>query len=190
MGVPYDCRWRSVKAERDATGHGWRRLTFTYTDDNPPLSVIGLDTEHLVLASRGSPAWMPELVPPTYNHNMDRFNGPIANRTGLAGELPIILGMAALSSAPPRAEGAMAEYISSVIENSFHPPEWRTHRIPTGSKSFLLPDCFLSSTISCQLLGNHATGVVVSVAVDPTAPGISADVLKSFQKGEYGPILR
>ncbi|KAL1957036.1 hypothetical protein VTO42DRAFT_6413 [Malbranchea cinnamomea] len=169
LGVPYDCRQQSVKEERDTLGLGWRRLMFRYTDDDPPLSVIGFDSEYHVLAARGASNWMPQLVPPTYNQNQERYNGVISSRTGLAGELSVILGMAALSCPPTRNPDNMAQLILTVIGTSFRPPQWRPHNLKTGRI--------------------HASGVVVSVRVDPTPPVMGADILEKFQAGEFGPIL-
>lgn len=169
LGVPYDCRRKSVKAERDTIGLGWRRLMFRYTDHQPPLSVVGFDSEYHVLASRGSSNWMPELVPPTYNQNQEKFNGVIASRTGLAGELSVILGMAALSCAPTKNSEDMAAHVLRVLGMAFRPPHWRHHKMVTGR--------------------THGAGVVVSVRVDPTPPVINGDMLQKFQDGEFGPIL-
>lgn len=134
LGVPYDCRRKSVKAERDSIGLGWRRLMFRYTDHEPPLSVVGFDSEYLVLAARGSTNWMPELVPPTYNQNQEKYHGVIASRTGIAGELSVILGMAALSCAPTMRPEDMAAHVLRVLGVSFRPPHWRLHKLKTGSE--------------------------------------------------------
>lgn len=134
LGVPYDCREKSVEREKDSTGLGWRRLMFDYTDDAIPLSVIGFDLQYHVLAARGSSSWMPELVPPTYNHNQERLHGSLSPRTGLAGDLSILLGMAALSVAPTRRVEEMGPVILNVLGTSFRPPEWRRHNLSTGSK--------------------------------------------------------
>ena len=136
LGVPYDCRRKSVKAERDSIGLGWRRLMFRYTDHEPPLSVVGFDSEYHVLAARGSSNWMPELVPPTYNQNQEKYHGVIASRTGIAGELSVILGMAALSCAPTARPENMAAYVLRVLGVSFRPPHWRLHKLKTGSECF------------------------------------------------------
>jgi hypothetical protein len=129
-GVPFDCRRQSVQSDRLITGRGWRRLMFKYTDDDPPISVIGFDTEYHVLAARGSISWMPQLIPASYNHNQAQLHGVIADRTGLGGDLSILLGMAALSCAPIRDP----REILRVIGSCFRPSQWRRHNLPTGSE--------------------------------------------------------
>ena len=120
---------------------GWRRLMFNHIDhDSTAVSVIGFDLEHNVLASQGSSNWMPELLPQTYNHNQDIVHGCsyMAPRTGLAGDLSVLLGMAALSVRPSiTPNGNMFAPILRTLERSFTPPVWREHKDRTGSKTVI-----------------------------------------------------
>jgi hypothetical protein len=97
---------------------------FEHTDDTPPLSVMDFDSEHHVLASTGSPTWMPELIPDSYdqNHLDDYMQTP----TALAGNLALFIALAAFSC--DRAN------VLAVINSSFKPPCWRHHALPSGSK--------------------------------------------------------
>jgi hypothetical protein len=192
-GVPFDCRRQSVQRDRQVTGRGWRRLMFKYTEDEPPISAIGFDSEYHVLAARGSPGWMPQLVPASYDHNQAQLHGVIADRTGLAGDLSVILGMAALSGAPLRDP----RQILSVIGSCFRPPQWRRHNLPIGSKCLhffirrnvtLTPFSAADVGATC-LQGVHGAGVVVQIRVDPTPPVFTANMLANLQAGAFGSII-
>jgi hypothetical protein len=38
-------------------------------------------------------------------------------------------------------------------------------------------------------LGIHSRGVVVSIKIDPAPPVVTAETLRAFQRGDYGPII-
>ena len=124
LGVPFDCRKRSVLREmqdHQSRAYGWRRLSFehnTYNGRN--LSVLKFDDEHSVLCAPGSPSWIPELVPRSYNHNISVSGPPECDGpTVVAGKLALIFGFVAFS--------CETENLFEVIQRSLRPPRWVPH---------------------------------------------------------------
>ena len=132
LGVPFDCRVQSVQESIKINGNGWRRLMFRhkfYPKNAPrPLSILGFDEEHHVLASRVKPSWMPELLPESFRQNQPEIgNNAVENQsTGLTGKLSLIIALIALSCPPDR--------VLETIKTSFKPPYWYTHSVGGDSK--------------------------------------------------------
>jgi hypothetical protein len=99
LQVPYDCTEKNV---RDASYHGvpldWERLSFQHkTTNGHHFSLVGYQMEHRQLGRRGSPFWVPRLLPEVY-----QYTGPADEQDfcQLAGDLSIIMGLVAFSTSP------------------------------------------------------------------------------------------
>jgi hypothetical protein len=117
-----DCSQENVSDsinEHDVEQAGWCRVAFEHssTRDHRDLSIVRFDpADDYILKSRGGPSWMPQLIPSTYdNPRSDRY-------TDLAGELPILLGFAAFTCEPRRAD------IIDTIRSHFRLPRWIPHQ--------------------------------------------------------------
>ncbi|PGH12950.1 hypothetical protein AJ79_03923 [Helicocarpus griseus UAMH5409] len=169
LGVHFDCTKKSVQNEiriRDER-HGWRRLMFNHLEpsDNSgrPKSILEFDREHNVLAARGSPTWMPELIPDTYNYNglQERPLG----YTDLAGRLDLLIGFAAFSGPCPTSDTEAEVQRALRAIRAFRPPNWVPHHLPSGR--------------------THGRGVIVSIR---SIAGNEA-VLQQYENGNYGSLI-
>ena len=121
--VPYDCTRYSVEENLD-----WARLFFEYKDvDGKKLSLLDFETlSHTTLYDKGRPAWMPELLPLTYN-----FHGPPGHsgHTALGGKLTVLVALAAFVRPPG--------YLLETMQTHFRPPHWTPYgdMISQGSMS-------------------------------------------------------
>lgn len=188
LGVPFDCREIDVKEYWKEWGVGWRRVMFRYVVDDrgiaAPISVMGFDLEHNVIAAVGSTSpWMPQLIPESYANNSDDAVNCFET-TGIAGDLSLLVALAAFAN--DSLQPLNIPRLLQFIERCFQPPEWKAHNIPFRSE-YCLP--FGLRNTKLIVSGKHATGVVVSIRLDPDAK-ISADHLKAFQNGVYGPLIR
>ena len=121
LTVPYDCTEYSVsdryKGEPLDT---WETLRFGHEAIRGRcVSVVGHCNANDLLAAKGPSNWLGELIPPKHQRHEDPA---IANTTGpslLAGDISIIMAMAALSDSPSK--------IKETIERSFRPPTWVRH---------------------------------------------------------------
>ncbi|PGH07317.1 hypothetical protein GX51_01861 [Blastomyces parvus] len=166
LGVPLNCKKRSVEKEIKATdkAHGWRRLTFKHpepTDSGNHLSVLAFDAAFNVLAAPGSPEWMPELLPHTYDYNNLDVNVP--ERTALAGNLALLIGLAAFSGPFPEHSCDVEQSVNAI--RAFRPPRW----IPHGMKN----------------RRPHGRGVIVSIK----GVGGNGAVLDKWARGDFGPLI-
>lgn len=132
LAVPFDCRIESVDDTRE-DGLGWRRLMFRHGtilfDGIPrPLSTIRLHEESHVLASRTTPYWMPQLLPTNFKRNDYPLCNGMERDTCLAGNLSLMMALAAFSAPPNR----MVE----TIQASFRPPYWYPHQFSEDSRCF------------------------------------------------------
>jgi hypothetical protein len=133
LQVPYDCTERNVaETYKDGAIHvDWEGLSFHHQTDSEGRCIarLGYKYEKNQLAAYGSETWMPQLLP-------ERYQCPeIPEYPGfchLAGELSILVGLAALST-------TSSNLMHWVIGNCFHSgstPTWRPHNKPKGpSKS-------------------------------------------------------
>ncbi|EFW16128.1 hypothetical protein D8B26_006151 [Coccidioides posadasii str. Silveira] len=162
LGVPFDCRQKSVQQSRRRDGIGWRRVMFQYllNDPYPPISVMRFDVNYNVLAGKGSDSWMPQLIPETYNQNQEDYD---YSNTGIAGDLSLLLAFAAFSCPHD------AYTVLEVIRLSFKPPIWNRHNLPASRR--------------------HGTGVVVSIHLDSDS-NITAQDLRNIEEGKNGPIIQ
>ncbi|EEP78979.1 predicted protein [Uncinocarpus reesii 1704] len=165
QGVPFDCRKYSVKESRMRDGIGWRRVMFRYSlhSSRLPISIMGFDSAYNVLAGKGSSSWMPQLIPETYDNNQDEN---CSEHTGIAGDLALLLAFVAFSYTINPQDPNMVLW---VIHNCFKPPVWNRH--------------------PCTAPRKHGTGVVVSIRLDPES-NITAEDLRNYQKGYYGPFIQ
>ncbi|WEW56056.1 hypothetical protein PRK78_001491 [Emydomyces testavorans] len=162
LGVPFDCRKYSVKDSRKKDGIGWRKVMFRHTPTNPPISVMGFISGENVLAGQSSPSWMPELIPVAYAYNKTEY---CPYKTGIAGDLALLLGFAAFSYFPVPPDIGMA---LTIINYCFKPPMWKPHNYKVDR--------------------THGTGVVVSIRLDPESD-ITKQELRDYQRGIFGPII-
>jgi hypothetical protein len=101
LQIPCDCT--EIDEEEAMGGHNqdvpvtWSRISFhNEIRGNRCLSLIGYGHEMNSLGARGSPSWMPELLPDVY-----QYQGAQQKETcQLAGDLSVLLGLAAFSITP------------------------------------------------------------------------------------------
>ena len=74
----------------------WRSLKFEAAPAAPTLSQVGPNFKNDTLRARGGQHWVGQLLPSRYHHQGSHTNGPTI--TGLVGELPILIALAALST--------------------------------------------------------------------------------------------
>lgn len=134
LHVPYDCTnvnvGKAPGGERAGIPLDWEKLSFHHQDfgQSACISRVGYKFEKTELGANGRPAWMPELLPPVYQfHNTTKYQ-----QCHLAGDLSVIIALAAFSTAP--------NTMLTTIQSSFRRPagastEWRLHgRVGEGSK--------------------------------------------------------
>lgn len=137
LGVPYDCRKVRIQDKINAGGerYGWRRIMFEHHEYDPPhpsLSIMKFDSEHHVLASRGSRTWMPQLIPQSYCQNQpDSFTPP---ETALAGDIALFIALATFTCRIPETKEQLINFVR-MIGSSFKPPRWVPHQLPSGRMS-------------------------------------------------------
>jgi hypothetical protein len=130
--VPYDCTEKNVAEvySDDGIPLEWKGLSFHHkiNTNGHCISMLGYKYEKNELAARSSETWMPQLLPQRYQCP---GNPEYPGSCHLAGELSILVGLAAFSTTP--------EWMHWVIMNCFHngpTPAWRPHGKPEGpSKS-------------------------------------------------------
>lgn len=123
--APYNCLTTDADQDEDYNVYNmaWRRINFEYKETclpeggrGRPLSCLAFaPASRFHLHSAPNPAWSPQLLPTTYFSESPGSSF----KTGLAGELTILLGLAAFSCQP-----------STLIEDlgkSLKLPLWRGH---------------------------------------------------------------
>ncbi|CAF9930660.1 hypothetical protein IMSHALPRED_008245 [Imshaugia aleurites] len=157
LAVPFDAQ--STHAYEN--NGGWRPLAFRHVrigNTQRAYSAVTTYGDRQHIAARGSPHWMPQLLPSVY----DFQTGSPRIQAGLIGSIPLLIALAAFS-APPAALGA-------VLTRCVRPSAWQPHQYhyPMGHVA--------------------ERGMVVTIFLDPTNPqGSNAAVLNGLQNGEYGP---
>jgi hypothetical protein len=124
LTVPYDCTEYSVtdKARDDPLDH-WERLKFNHEAiEGRCVSVVGHYNGNEVLAAAGPRNWLGELIPPAHQRHDEPAVPNTAGTSYLAGDISIIMALAALSNTP--------DLVRWTIANSFRPPNeltWVPH---------------------------------------------------------------
>ena len=131
--VPYDCTQKDVgKTTHDGMPLKWEPLSFQHnrTEDNNCIALIGYRYEQDKLDARGSPRWVPKLLPERYQHPGTPEH---LGTCHLAGQLSILVGLVAFSTT--------ANKIHEVIKNAFRKdPDWSPHNQEgTGRMSLTIP---------------------------------------------------
>ncbi|OAX77592.1 hypothetical protein ACJ72_08108 [Emergomyces africanus] len=165
LGVPFNCKRKSVEQEirTNSARHGWRRLMFNHLEplaNGNPISYIAFDGAHNVLAAPGSQRWMPELIPQTYNYNLQE---KVDGCTALVGNLALFIGFAAFSGPFPQKPLDVQSVLHAM--RAFNPPNWVTHNLASGKA--------------------HSQGVIVSIR---SIDGNDGDLL-AWASGERGPLI-
>ncbi|OJD27659.1 hypothetical protein ACJ73_00947 [Blastomyces percursus] len=162
-----NCKKSSVEKKIRTTdeAHGWRRLTFKHPepiDSGDHLSVLAFDATFNIFTAPGSPRWMAELMPHTYDYNnLDIY---VSGQTALAGNLALLIGLAAFSGPFPDRCLDVERSVNAI--RAFRPPHWVAH----GMKS----------------RRPHGRGVIVSIR------GIEGNetVPDKWARGDLGPLIR
>jgi hypothetical protein len=129
LTVPYDCTEINVRDKADVDPlDDWNRLKFGHESFNGrPLTVIGHLYPEEILAGTGPSSWIGELIP----HVHQRHGEPAPLNTHgtslLAGDLSILLGLAALSTTPDQTR--------NVIQTSFWPTKDTSGWVPHGTST-------------------------------------------------------
>ena len=123
LAVPFDAE----RTHAYLNPGGWRPLVFHHIRiDNTQrtysaVSTVG-DRQHI--AARGSPHWMPQLLPRVYDYQ----TGSPRIQAGLIGSIPLLIALAAFS-APPHV-------LEPVLTRCLQPRRWLPHQweYPAGRK--------------------------------------------------------
>lgn len=122
LAVPFDARTRSVHQ----FGRRWQMITFNHNrvanSSNAYYSYISNNGAEQTIAARGSPNWIPQLLPAWYDCD-PRHAARI--QAGLIGELPLLFALAAFS-APPTSHLSLLTSIA--------PGRWIPHGESTGRR--------------------------------------------------------
>ena len=113
--VPFDARTRHVCHYPGA----WRPLTFRHvripnTQDTYSAVLANGDRQHI--AARGSPQWMPQLLPRVY----DDQSQSTRRQAGLIGSIPLLIALAAFS--------APVAFLPSLLALCVRPRHWQPHQ--------------------------------------------------------------
>lgn len=122
LHVPCDCTEVAVKnAKKKNMPVDWSKITFHHERvHNRCLSLIGYHYERNELGARGSPFWMPELLPEVYQyHGQTEYQG----NCQLAGDLATLLSLAAFSIEPH----PQMQVIGQLLRKTNQGTEWRHH---------------------------------------------------------------
>jgi len=167
LQVPYDCTETSVAtafygSENDQTPLPWRRLSFFHKmlPQNRRISLLGYNYERDQLGARGTPTWMPNLLPPVYRHpeapgQQEQFL--------LAGDLSIIVGLTAFATTRQQ----MLTTIGSSLR-ILHPLSSWTYNGPCGAGR------------------TTERGLVVRVGLNSRT--MAPERLRAWENGEWGRI--
>lgn len=125
LTVPYDCTRYNV---RDKAAMSildtWEPLRFGHEAINGRcVSVVGHCRPNELLAAEGPKNWLGELIPPIHQRHDEPAFPNTAGTSYLAGDISIIMALAALSNSP--------EKIKETIETSFRPLNKQTW-VPHG----------------------------------------------------------
>ena len=123
LAVPFDGRMRPICLYPG----NFKPLTFRHiriakTQNIYSAVLANADCQHI--GARGSPHWMPQLLPRIY----DDQTYSTRQQAGLIGSLPLLIALAA-SSAPP-------SFLESVLTSCVQPGKWKPHehQYPAGRK--------------------------------------------------------
>jgi hypothetical protein len=117
--VPADCTDTDLRSET----YSWRRLSFGSCAESPDTALVGYQKERYALHMPGPDHWFEDLLADVYKP--EESDGPTCT---LAGNLSILVGLIAFSSAPA--------YAVDAVRQSFRPnPYSTTFRPPTVLKS-------------------------------------------------------
>lgn len=128
LTVPYDCTAISVEERaREDELDSWERLRFGHeslylNNQHRAVSVVGHRYPEDNLAAVGPPSWVPQLIPNPHQRNGSPAPQNASGTSLLAGDLSILLGLAALSTTP--------DTVPLTIQQSFRPTEsfeWLMH---------------------------------------------------------------
>jgi hypothetical protein len=188
LTVPYDCTVVNV-ADMAAVDEldNWERLKFFHEtlgfySENRAVSVVGHRYPEDKLAATGPTRWVPQLIPDAHQRNGDPAQLGINGTSLLAGDLSILLGLAALSTTPST--------VPLTIQECFRPhplnSNWVTHdRQSFGSRYLILS--FVLRTNQCP--GQPDRGIVMTIKYDSRF--VTEESLKDWESGisSKGPIL-
>jgi hypothetical protein len=161
---------------------GWAQIGFAHLPGNLSEVMIGGEYDELAAPADGS-SWMPQVLPRVYNYDKSPNRIPLPGGPGgLCGGLSLLIGMAAFS--------ADVNYAEDVVSKCFRLNEWKKHEFETGiGRTYYPPLMKYLETFSLQRKGYEGRGVVVSIYLDPEAERVTANHLKAFERGAYGPIF-
>lgn len=120
LHIPVDCTEVAVKVamggpEKDMPLH-WEKITFYHVEyQNKCLSVVGYRYEKEELGAKGSPDWMPQLLPLVYEpHGPTQYT----ESSQLAGDLSVLLSLAAFSTPPTTEVQTIGELLRRTDEGT------------------------------------------------------------------------
>ncbi|MCJ1293738.1 hypothetical protein MMC34_005293 [Xylographa carneopallida] len=164
LAVPFDARTQNV-----VENNGWRSLGFHHVEvheDGPQYSELDFDPpspeHHLVAPGPSGSSWVNELFTEQYRHNINSDPNPPPESAGLIGKLTLILALVAFVRPLADLHTSLTAHVA--------PRQW-------------LPYNLVSNGLT------QYRGMVVTIWLDRQSD-TTADVLRAFEQGEYGPIFR
>jgi hypothetical protein len=133
LHIPCDCTEIDLKkamgGDKKDVPLRWGKISFhNETKHNQCLSLIGYGFEKNQLGAKGSSRWVPELLPEIYQYQGTTQQGACH----LAGDLSILLGLAAFSTSPQTPVKEIGAYLKRTAAGT----EWASHgRVGEGSKA-------------------------------------------------------
>ncbi|MCJ1382001.1 hypothetical protein MMC17_005113 [Xylographa soralifera] len=167
LSVPFDARLQNVIQH-----NGWKTLGFHHVElqeDGPQYSELDFDPpgpEHNLVApavpGSSSSAWVNELFTAQYRHNVNSGPNPPPESAGLTGKLTLILALIAFVR--PASE------LNTSLTTHVGPRQWLPYNmVPNGRTQY--------------------RGMVVTIWLDGHSD-TTAERLRAFEHGDYGPIFR
>lgn len=123
---PFNCLYQNVRDHEMAYGEagGWQNLRFSHPYENSNLSVLDFNGISPYLAAQGSPSWVPEVLPTTYNPPSGATRAP--GNAELAGKFCLLIALMIMS--------APAGQPFEPLKRNFRPPHWLPHQSRKPSK--------------------------------------------------------
>ncbi|MCJ1401451.1 hypothetical protein MMC11_004664 [Xylographa trunciseda] len=167
LSVPFDARTDNV-----IQNNGWKRLGFHHVElqeGGPQYSELDFDPpspEHHLVAPAApgslSSAWVNELFTAQYRHNVNSGPDPPPESAGLTGKLTLILALIAFVR--PAAD------LHTSLTAHVRPRQWLPYNTPPNGRT-------------------QYRGMVVTVWLNGQSD-TTAERLRAFERGDYGPIFR
>jgi hypothetical protein len=156
----------------------WKPLRFEHSPQDYSSSLTEAGSQPGLSLQRTDQQWPRVLLPDIY-HAPSLTGAGALNYGGLTGELPILLGLYALSTC--------RTWLQDILPRCFQAGAWRVHQHCQPSQSY----SFRPSGQLLTIAGQHQRGVVVNVYTCPPSwsGGSTANNLGIYENGALGKYL-